>query len=64
MTCLKFTPDGQKIVTSSADNTLKIFEVRTGRLLFTLDDDILMLTQTCNKFAISPDGKMLMVGGS
>ncbi|MEM9544509.1 MAG: TIR domain-containing protein [Bacteroidota bacterium] len=52
------SPDGKNIVSSSYDNTIKIWELATGRNLATLEghtDDVL----GC---AISPDGKNIVSG--
>ena len=64
MTCVKFTPDGTKLVTASTDNSVKVIDLRSSNTLFTLDHDDLQVPSTISKFAISPNGKYCVIGGS
>ena len=51
-----FSPDGKRIVTSSLDNTVKIWEVNSGTLLANL----LGHTDTVLTANYSPDGKIIV----
>ncbi|MGB3491355.1 MAG: TIR domain-containing protein [Elainellaceae cyanobacterium] len=48
-----FSPDGERIATTSVDNTVKLWQ-RDGKLLFTLTDH----TDRVRDVAFSPDGSM------
>ena len=63
MTCVKFTPDGTKIVTASADNTLKVIDMRSSNILHTLEHNDLIVPTAISKFSISPNGKFVVMGG-
>ncbi|KAK2731274.1 hypothetical protein FQN57_003536 [Myotisia sp. PD_48] len=47
-----FSPDGSKIVSGSGDNTVRVWEVATGKLLQTLEGHSGSVTSV----AFSPDG--------
>ena len=63
MVCIKFTPDGTKIVTASSDNTLKVIDMRSSNTLHSLEHSDLIVPTAISKFAISPDGQFVVVGG-
>ena len=50
--CVAFSPDGQRLATASPDKTAKVWEVSTGRELFTLPGHKAMLN--LNSVAFSP----------
>ena len=55
-----FSPDGQRIVSGSSDNTLKIWDASSGKELHTLkghDDEVMSV-------AFSPDGQRIVSGSS
>lgn len=54
-----FSPDGKKIVTTALDNTAKIWDVNTGRLLADLKGH----TDTIVTASFSPDGKKFVTAG-
>lgn len=51
--------DGQKVLTGSGDQTLKLWQARTGQLLRTVK-----VPSTVTSVAISPDGQLLAAGTS
>ncbi|NER34161.1 MAG: protein kinase [Oscillatoria sp. SIO1A7] len=52
------SPDGQALISGSWDNTIKIWNLKTGKLQNTLTGH----TTNVNSVAISPDGKTLVSG--
>lgn len=56
---LAFSPDGTMLASVAADRTMKVWDVATGRLLYTLGEATDWLYTT----AWSPDGKMIACGG-
>lgn len=57
-TSLAITPDGQTLVSGSWDKTIKIRDLKTGRLSRTLSEHL----DRVSDIAISPDGKTLISG--
>lgn len=55
---LELTPDGNRLVTSSEDKTLKVWEIPGLQQLATFEDQ----SDICAAIAISPDGKRVFVG--
>ncbi len=54
-----FSPDGSKLATTSLDNTVKIWDARSGQVLLTLEDH----SRAVRTVAFSPDGKRLATAG-
>jgi WD40 repeat protein len=54
------TPDGQKVVTGSADRTVKVWEMASGRLLRTLEGH----KDTVYAVAVFPDGRSIVTGSA
>jgi len=52
--CLAFTPDEQLLASGSYDNTIKLWQVSTGRLLNTLSGH----KNSVMSVAFSPDGRL------
>jgi WD40 repeat protein len=52
---IAFSPDGQRLASASADRTVKLWEVATGKVLRTLQGQ----TQGAVSLAFSPDGQRL-----
>ncbi len=52
----QFSPDGNKIVTTSMDSTAKVWDADTGKLLNTLEGH----TYSVNSAQFSPDGKKIV----
>ncbi len=55
-----FSPDGSMFATGSADNTVKLWDAKTNKLLFTLQDH----TGAVYSVAFAPDGKTLASGSA
>ena len=56
---LAFNPDGSQLASVSADRAMKVTDVKTGKLLYTLGE----ATDWLYTVAWSPDGKYLVSGG-
>jgi WD40 repeat protein len=59
VTCMAFSPDGQRLATASVDRTIKLWDVATGREVFTLRGH----TAGVLSMAFSPDGHRTASGG-
>jgi WD40 repeat protein len=53
---VEFSPDGARVVTASTDDTARIWDARTGRLVAPL----LQHTRTVEQAAFSPDGRRVV----
>lgn len=58
--CIAISPDGQTLVSGSADKTIKIWNLKTGRQLHTIEGH----SDTINCVAISPDGQTIVSGSA
>ncbi|MCA9213352.1 MAG: protein kinase, partial [Planctomycetales bacterium] len=56
--CVSFSPDGQRIVSGSVDNTLKVWDTKTGELHRTLRGH----EREVRAAAFSPDGRQVVSG--
>lgn len=52
----RFSPDGQFLLTSSSDNTAKVYEVSSGALVYSLDDH----SASVYSAEFSPDGSKIV----
>lgn len=59
VTCMLFSPDGQRLATASFDRTIKLWDLVTGREVCTLRGH----TAGVISLAFSPDGRRLISGG-
>src|SRR5258708_28485888 len=57
--CLAFSPDGEKLVSGSSDDTVRLWNVQTGALLHVMTGH----SDTVRSVLYSPDG-MLIASGS
>ena len=55
---MAFSPDGQRIVTGSSDQTAKVWEAASGKELFTLKGH----SNEIYSVAFSPDGRRIVTG--
>ena len=62
--CVKFMPDGNSIICSSKDSTIKITDLRKSAVLATLEHQDLVIKGSNTQFAVSPMGRYLAIGGS
>jgi WD40 repeat protein len=53
-----FSPDGQQMLTGSADGTARLWEASSGKLLSTLEGH----QSGVNRVIFSPDGRLLVTG--
>ena len=60
---VQFSPDGNKLVTGSWDNTARIWDIRPGYEIVTLQPFSNVWHTGVSQIAYSPDGDMLAVGG-
>ncbi|RUR83519.1 WD40 repeat domain-containing protein [Chlorogloeopsis fritschii PCC 9212] len=58
ITSLAISPDGQIIVSGSADKTIKLWDLNTGKSIRTLNENV----GEVSSVAISPDGNFLAIG--
>jgi WD40 repeat protein len=58
LNAVAYSPDGKRIVTSSSDNTAKVWDAGTGREILTLPGH----THFVYRVAYSPDGKRIATG--
>ncbi|HEY9702252.1 MAG TPA: hypothetical protein V6C58_07385, partial [Allocoleopsis sp.] len=54
------TPDGKKVISGSADNTLKVWELATGKELRTLTG----YSNGVNSVCVTPDGQQVISGSA
>ena len=59
MTGVAFSADGSRIVSDGADDTVRVWDARTHRLLLTLRAGLEKVTA----IALSPDGKRVAASG-
>ena len=60
MRTLAFSPDGRTLASGSRDNTIRLWDVDTGRYLVTLQEH----KGDVETLAFSPDGRTLASGGN
>lgn len=58
-TAFAISPDSQTLVTADADGPITLWNLHSGKLLSTINDDH---TQTVYRIALSPDGQLLAAG--
>ncbi len=56
---IQYSPDGKILASASADNTIKLWQIETGRLITTLSGH----TSSVNSIVFSQDQKLLISGG-
>ncbi|HEY6952269.1 MAG TPA: WD40 repeat domain-containing protein, partial [Bacteroidota bacterium] len=58
LTCALFSPDGKYLLSGSTDNTIKVWEIASGKEFRTLNGP----TRRITSMAISPDGRYVVSG--
>ena len=61
--CVRFLEHSTQIASLSRDHSIKITDLKTQKLLATLNHNDLFLPNASCEFAISPNGMFLAVGG-
>ncbi|CAG7854439.1 SubName: Full=Related to WD40-repeat protein (Notchless protein) {ECO:0000313/EMBL:CCA75614.1} [Serendipita indica DSM 11827] len=61
VTTVAFSPDGLQIVSSSYDNTIRLWDAETGQ---SLGEPLRGHTNSVNAVAFSPDGLQIMSGST
>jgi WD40 repeat protein len=56
---ISITPDGKYVVSASVEGTIKLWDMKNGRLIRTFGS----YSFSSNTFAITPDGKHILTGG-
>lgn len=62
ITSVAASPSGNRVLTCSRDNTLKILDARTFQVEATLSSDLLKIPRNWARAAWSPDGMLIAVG--
>jgi len=57
---ISFTPDGSVLASSSSDKTIKLWDVKTGKEIYTLNGHM----DSVKSISFSPDGNLLASGSS
>jgi WD40 repeat protein/serine/threonine protein kinase len=57
---LAISPDGLRVLSTSADHTIRLWDLRTGQTVAILHGH----TKACHGVAISPDGRLALTGGA
>ena len=55
VSCVRITPDEKFIVSTSKDDTIKIWDMKTQKLIHNFEHDDFKLGSTNNRFCISPN---------
>ena len=67
VSAIAITPDGKRVISGSYDNTIKIWEIETGKELFTLPSERYANaghSESVSAIAITPDGKRVISGSA
>ncbi|ETO01515.1 mycorrhiza-induced NACHT/WD40-repeat domain protein, NWD, partial [Reticulomyxa filosa] len=58
VTCIQFSPGGNRIVSGSSDNTIKLWDASSGKLILSLEGH----SSTVKSVQFSPDGNRIVSG--
>ena len=62
VSCVKFTPDENYIVSTSKDDTLKVWDLRKQKLLSAFEHDAFKVGSTQARFCVSPNSQYVICG--
>lgn len=60
--CVRVTPDENYIVSTSKDDTIKIWDLRKQKLLQTFEHDLFKLGSNNTKLCVSPNNEYVVCG--
>ena len=62
VSCVRFTPDERFIVSTSKDDVIKVWDLRTQKLANSFEHELFKLGSTQSKFGISPNSQFVACG--
>lgn len=62
ITCLRYLPDGNQLITNSKDHSLKVVDVRMFGVVRTIENENYYNSHETNQIGVSPTGRFVAVG--
>lgn len=60
--CVRMTPNEKYMVSTSRDDTIKVWDFRQRKLLFTFEHDLFKLGSNNTKLCVSPNNEIVVCG--